>query len=257
MTEEEANSVINTEGNANANSQTVDKGTQENGNSTNATIENVAHTVDYQKKFSESSKEALRLVEVQKEKDAEIERLRKELELKGNGDGSHQNADSLFPGFENLDEEARNNLIAYTDIVTKRVEDRFSQNPAIAFATKQYNETVFDNALQRTIEKYPQLAETKDEFKSKYFNVNNVPQNIEDILGDVAKIHLFDKAKDIGAKETEEKQNRVDGERNTAGPKETTVNRTLEDWQRMAQENPAKFAKLNKEYKTDLESGKI
>jgi hypothetical protein len=68
---------------------------------------------------------------------------------------------------------------------------------------------------------------------------------------------LFDKAKEIGAKEQTEKQNRVDIERTTAGSKDSTVRRSLEDWNRMAQENPAKFAQMSKEYHADLASGKI
>ena len=70
---------------------------------------------------------------------------------------------------------------------------------------KQYNEQVFDSALNKTIEKYPELSSDKENFKNKYYNVNNVPANIETILGDVAKIYLFDKAKEIGAREESEK----------------------------------------------------
>lgn len=244
-----------------ANSQDTNQGTQENENSTNDTLENVAHTVDYQKKFSESSKEALRLVGLQKEKDAEIERLQRELELKGNDnqqDASYQNANDIYPGFENMDEDTQRSIMAYTDNITRRVEDKFLKNPAIAHATKQYNEQVWDSAFGKTIQEYPELASSKEEFKSKYFNVNNVPENIESILKDVAKIHLYDKAREIGAKEaTEKAENRVDIERTTSGMKDSTVNRTLEDWQRMSQENPTEFAKKSKEFNEAMASGKI
>jgi len=260
-TENDANSfdkdIENAQG---ANSQNTNQGTQENENSTNDTIENVAHTVDYQKKFSESSKEALRLVELQKEKDAEIERLRRELELKDNDnsqDAGYQNANDIYPGFENMDEDTQRSIIAYTDNITRRVEDKFLKNPAIAHATKQYNEQVWDSAFAKTIQEYPELANSKDEFKSKYFNVNNVPENVESILKDVAKIHLFDKAKEIGAKEATDMSNRVDSERSTAGNKDTSVNRSLEDWQRMSQENPTEFAKKSKEFNEAMDSGKI
>lgn len=242
------------------NSQNLENGTHGGDNQEVHIVDTVGQTIDYKQKFSESSKEALRLVEVQKEKDAEIERLRIALELKDNGgypNGNQPAADNLYPGFEELDEDARRNLIVYTDNITKRVEDKFLRNPAIAYATKQYNEQVWDSAFSKTLQEFPELAETKDEFKAKYFNVNNVPENIDSILKDVAKIHLFDKAKSIGAKEIEEKSNRVDGERNTGGPKETTVKRSLEDWNRMAQENPAKFAQMSKEYEKDIASGNI
>jgi hypothetical protein len=249
---ENANSVVDAVENANANSQEVNKGTQENDNSTNTTMDNVGQSVDYATKFSESSKEALRLYQ-------ENKALKEALELKDNKP-EHQvqeNTDSYYPGFESLDEDAKQNLIAYTNTVTKRAKEELLKDPAIAFAKKQYNEQVWDSALQKTLRDYPELAETKDEFKSKYFNVNNVPTNIETILKDIAKIHLYDKAKQIGAKEETEKINRVELERSTAGSKNPTVGRSIEDWQRMAMENPAEFARHSKEYNSDLSSKKI
>lgn len=248
-----ANSVDNTVENANANSQEVIKGTQENDNSVNATVENVVSTVDYATKFSESSKEAQRLYQ-------ENKALKEALELKDNvqEQGAHvQNTDNFYPGFEDLDENAKNNLIAYTNTVTKRAKEEIYRDPAIAFAKKQYNEQVWDSAFNKAIQEYPELADTKSEFKSKYFNVNNVPENIESILKDVAKIHLFDKAKEIGAKEQSEKAGRIDLERSTAGSKDPQVKRSLEDWNRMAQENPAKFSSLSKEFNADMSGGKI
>ncbi len=249
--ENNANSVDNTVENVqDTNSQEAIVGTQENDNSTNETIANVVQTVDYQKKFSESAKEAQRLYQENLE-------LKKQFELKDKVQETVQHTDNLYPGFEDLDEDAKNNLIAYTNTVTKRALEEINKNPAIANATRKYNEQVWDSALSKTIEMYPELAESKDEFKSKYYNVNNVPQNIESILKDVAKIHLFDKAKQIGAKETEEKMNRIETERTTAGAKDTTARRSLEDWQRMSRENPSEFAKNAKQFNEDLASGKI
>lgn len=247
--QENANSVDNTVENANANSQEVNQGTQEMDNSINP-IQEVAPAIDYQNKFSESSKEALRLYE-------ENKKLREELELKGNQQSQIATTDSLYPGFEELDEDSKNNLLAYTNVVKNKALEEINKNPAIAFAMKQYNEQVFDSALNKTIEKYPELASDKENFKNKYYNVNNVPANIETILGDVAKIYLFDKAKEIGAREESEKINRFESERSTAGLKEPTVKRSLDDWAKMASENPALFAKNYKEYEADLKSGKI
>lgn len=237
-----------------SNSQEANQGTQENDNSLN-TIQNVVSAIDYQKKFSESAKEAQRLFEENKalKERFELEDNTREEQLNANS----QSTDNLYPGFDELDEDAKNNIIAYTNTVTNKAAEQLKKDPAYAFALKQYNTQYFDNALQKTIEKYPELAESKDEFKSKYFNVNNVPENIESILGDVAKIHLFDNAKNIGAKEETEKINRVELERSTAGEKVTTVTRSLEDWTRMSKDNPAKFAQLSKEFNDDLNSGKI
>ena len=259
--EDNANSVVNTDENVEqTNSQEVNKGTQENENSSNATMENVASVVDYQKKFSESSKEAQRLFNEQKEKDAEIERLKHEnLMLKGNGQNEYfdQNTDDYYPGFNDLDEDAKNNLINYTNTVTRKAKEELYKDPAIAFAKKQYNERVWDSAFDNAVALYPELAESKEEFKSKYYNVNNVPENIDSILKDVAKIHLFDKAKSIGAKEESEKNTRVDIERTTAGAKDPTAKRSLEDWNRMAINDLTQFRKLSKEFNEDLTSGKI
>jgi len=238
---------------ANANLQEASQGTQENDNSTNETIENVAQTVDYQKKFSESSSEALRLYE-------ENKKLREQIELKDKVNEQPvqaQNTNDLLSGFEDYDEDTQKQIIAYTNTVTKRALDEINKNPAIAFATKQYNEQVWDSALQKTIQEYPELASKKDEFKSKYYDVNNVPSNIDSILKDVAKIYLFDQAKEIGAKEQSERQNRIEIERTTAGSKDPTVRRSLDDWNRMAQENPSQFRSLSKEFNDDLKSGKI
>ena len=245
--EENANSVNNTVENVEeTNSQEVNQGTQENDNSINESLENVAQVIDYQKKFSESSKEAQRLFE-------ENKRLKEQFELK-----DKQTTDNLYPGFEDLDEDAKSNLIAYTNAVTSKAAETLKKDPAYAFAQRQYNETVWDNAFRQVSEKYPELVETKDSFKAKYFNVNNVPQNIADLLDNAAKVHLFDKAKEIGMKEAEKLNSRVELERNTAGSRDVSkTTRSLEEWQRIAMENPAKFAQMKKEYNADIASGKI
>ena len=92
----------------------------------------------------------------------------------------------------------------------------------------------------------------------KYYNVNNVPQNISELLDSAAKVHLFDKAKEIGMKEAEMLNSRIELERNTAGPRDTSrTTRSLEEWQRLAQENPVKFSAMRKEFQEDMSSGKI
>lgn len=250
--EENANSVDNAVENAqDANSQEVIQGTQENENSTNDSLENVAQVIDYQKKFSESAKEAQRLYE-------ENKRLKEQFELKDKEQSNVQTTDNLYPGFEDLDEDAKSNLIAYTNAVTSKAAETLKKDPAYAFAQRQYNETVWDNAFRQVSEKYPELLETKDSFKAKYFNVNNVPQNIADLLDNAAKVHLFDKAKEIGLKEAEKLNSRIELERNTAGPRDINRStRSLEEWQRLAAENPAQFAKMKKEFQADMSSGKI
>lgn len=248
MTQEEANSILN-------------DGTQGkepiNPNPTPA-----EGGIDYEVKFKESSKEALRLLDVQKEKDAEIERLRIENEelqnRQGSGNVFEPTADNPFPGFEDLDDVAKAQFINYTKGVVNKATQEIIKDPAIAFAKKQFNTQRWEAALNNAILKYPKLAESKDEFRTKYFDVNNVPENIDNILIDVAKIHLFDSSMEIGAKNQDEiNENRIELERNTSGPKEPPVRRSLEDWQRMQRENPEQFRKLSKEFNDDMASGKI
>jgi hypothetical protein len=131
------------------------------------------------------------------------------------------------------------------------------KDPSIAEARAMANESRFERALSKVVEKYPELKESKDDFKSKYYNPNLVPSNIESILEDVAKMHLFDKAKDLGAKEEKARANRVDLEKSTGGDKTPHASRSLNDWLRMSRENPQQFASLSKEYQADLESGKL
>jgi hypothetical protein len=209
--------------------------------------------IDYKTKFAESSKEALRLLD-------ENKKLAAELAAKGNPpapQGGAAATESLYPGFEELDPEAQKNLISYTDAITKRTREEIYKDPAISFAVRNYNENKFDKAFESIVAKFPELKNSKDEFKTKYFNPSNTPDNIETILGDIAKIYLFDKAKEIGAKEEQDRAGRIDMERASGGDKTPQPSRSLDDWRRMAQENPVKFASLSKEYNADLAAGKL
>lgn len=218
--------------------------------------------IDYQKKFSESSREAQRLLDelkekerIQAEKDAEIERLRK---LAESNDATTSNESDLYPGFEFLSEEQQRDIIAFKEGIKKNALKEIYSDPAIAFAKQSYNERKWNEALDSLTSKYPDIRESKEDFKAKYYNPNNVPDNIGNILEDLAKVYLFDKARDLGAKEAIEKSNHIDIERSGGGDKtpETTT-RSKEDWYRMAQENPALFAKMSGEFRKDLESGKL
>lgn len=219
--------------------------------------------VDYRQKFIESSKGAMALLD-------ENKKLKEELAVKtaisttpptGKTDGlttpPSQDTDVLYPGFEELDPEAQANLIAYSNGLLNKAKQEMYQDPAIAFARKTYNETKWDTAFATVTAKFPELASAKDEFKSQYYNSNNVPDNITDILEVMAKNYLFDKARDIGRREGEEVAQRVQLEEPTGGDKTPTAHRSLADWQRMAQTNPAKFAQLRQEFEADMAKGKL
>lgn len=210
--------------------------------------------IDYKTKFSESSKEALRLLEETKAKDAEIERLR---QLAEQGANHSNDSDDIYPGFEQLSDEEQRNLIAYTEGIKRKALEEINKDPALTYARESYNERKWDTAFDAVVNDFPELKESKDDFKKKYFNIKNVPENINDILKDLAKVHLFDHARELGAKDALEKANRIDIERQQAGDKTPVATRSLEDWHKLAQSNPGQFAKLAKEYKSDLESGKL
>lgn len=205
-------------------------------------------SVDYQTKFAESSKEALRLYEENKKLQAE---------LAAKATAATPAIDALYPGFEQLSEEEQKNLANYTNLITKRTKDEIYKDPMITHARELFNRSKFEKALNSVIAKFPDLSKSKDEFSGKYFNPNNTPDNIEEILVDLAKAHLFDKAVEIGAEKERSKQGRVDLERTTGGTKTPTTSRSLEDWARMAQSDPQLFAQKSQEYQADLESGKL
>ena len=223
---------------------------------TETTVNPVApdtETIDYKEKFSASSREAQRLLDEKKALEAELEAMRTKPDVATYSNDS----DNLYPGFETLGEDEQRNLIAYTNSIKKKALEEVYKDPAIAFAKSSYNERTWDGAFDKVASQYPELKDSRDDFKSKYFNVNNVPANVGDILGDLAKVYLFDRARDIGAKEAIEKIDRIDLERANGGDKTPVTSRSLEDWVQMAQSNPAKFAQLSKEYNSDLESGKL
>lgn len=220
---------------------------------------NPEETVDYLKtKFSESSKEALRLLEENKATKSEIEQLRKELEAKeAAGSNYGKETENLYPGFEMLTEEEQRNVQAYTDGIKKSVLEGIYKDPAISDARASHNERRWETAFQETVSEYPELAESKDEFKTKYFRADNVPSNINEITKDLAKVFLFDRARDLGAKDATEKANRIEIERANGGDKTPKASRTIEDWQKLQQDNPAEFAKLSKQFNEDMNSGQM
>ena len=74
-----------------------------------------------------------------------------------------------------------------------------------------------------------------------------------EVIKDLAKIYLFDSAKTLGAEEEKKRASRIDLEDVTGGDKNPPgASRSMEEWDRLARENPAKFASLSKEFNDDL-----
>ena len=197
-------------------------------------------------KFTASAQEAIRLKH-------ELDRVQAELQAKNEAQNFNNSTESeeLYPNFNELDEDAKANLLAYTETVKRSVREDIYKDPALAFARSNYNEKRWDDAFATITETYPDIKANAAEFKTNYFNPNNVPDNIAEILQDVAKIYLFDKAKEIGATEERSKANRIEIDVATGGEKTPAVRRSLEDWHHMAQTDPAKFARLSEEYDKD------
>ncbi len=221
--------------------------------------------IDYKEKFSQSSKEALRLLEEKKqlqiERDEALRAMKEATEKYNHTDTTfpeaNESTEELVPGFNDLAPEQQESIVKLSQGIAKRAREEIYKDPAIAHAKKTYNEKRFDEALNTLVQDFPQLKDQQSDFKAKYFDPNNVPTNIDKILPDVAKIYLFDKAKEIGAEEERQRQGRVDAERATAGEKTQVTTRTLEDWQQLQQRDPAKFASLYKQYEEDLKAGRL
>lgn len=196
--------------------------------------------IDYKTKFSESSKEALRIREENIRLANEIEELR--IKAESNGGNYANNSEQIIPGFDHLSDEEQRNLLAYTESIRNTVKNELYKDPAIARAKIQYNESVWNEAFNEVSSKIPQLADMKDEFKANHFDPNNVPSNIKDLMEKAAKIYIFDNAEEIGRQKGIEQANRLDIERAHGGDKTPAVERTPEDWEQMRISNPVKFA---------------
>lgn len=234
--------------------------TPEAGTEQTVTVQTEHESVDYREKFINSAKGAQALLDDKKRLEAEIAQLKANPALGNLNRLPIHSTDTeiLYPGFENLDPEAQENLLKYTHAVTSKAEQQIMSRPAIAFAERTYNENKWDAAFAETVAQFPELAGAKGDFKAQYFSPKNpVPDNIGDILTTMAKSYLFDKARDIGAREGLDTAQRVQLEDPTGGDKTPTVHRSLADWQRLAQENPAKFAAMKQQYDIDVASGKL
>lgn len=196
-------------------------------------------------KFTASAQEAIRLKHENDRLNAELGKVQEETV------NNSSYSEELYPNFGELDEEAQNNLLVYTKNIERNVRNEINKDPALAFARGIYNEKQWDDAFHSVSEQYPELQKNGEDFKTKYFNPNNVPENIGEILNDVAKIYLFDKVKEIGAEEERKKSNRIELETTTGGERTPVSRRSIEEWQELARTNPAKFAKLSEQYEED------
>lgn len=212
---------------------------------------------DYKVKFSESSREAQRLLEEKKRLLKEKEELQARLDKKNNQDGD----EPLFEGFQSLPEEDQRNMIEYTKSIKESVMNDVVNNPVFLDAQKRQNELKWDQAFASVSTAFPDITEHKSEFKSKYYNQDNVPDNIDVILLDLTKSFLFDKAQEIGMRKAQEMQGRVEIPHSQSGSggqeEETSTHKTLEEWNTLMKTDQKEFLRLQDQFNEDMASGKL
>lgn len=209
-------------------------------------------------KFKASAKGAQDLLASNKAKDARIA----ELEALNNPANDNSASDTLYEGFEHLPEEERKNVLGLTNAIKDQVKSEITDTPVFQEHAQRVNETKFDTAFNMVAAAYPELMDKQKEFKAKYFQPNNVPDNIEQLIEDMAKIFLYDTAHNRGVEEGIEKANHVDDALRTDGGSggenlSGNTHKSLLEWDTLRRTNPAKFASLAQQYDEDMASGKL
>lgn len=211
--------------------------------------------IDYKKKFSESTTENQRILAELEAKKAEIDRLSKlaianQEKEKENGGAA---IDSLYPGFEHLDDDAKENVRNFANGIEQKVKGELGKDPAIVFARRQFNNKKWEDAFAEVVKEIPELSSHKDEFKAKYFNADNVPDNMVAILNDLGGSFAFKKIKEKQAEDAG-KEDRLETNRGKGGPGSTKPGQhhTLAEYGKM---NPTLFASKAKMYAEDLANG--
>jgi hypothetical protein len=121
----------------------------------------------------------------------------------------------------------------------------------LQYIKTEAKEKRWNSAFEEVATKLPDLKGHAVDFRAKFYNPNVSADPF--VLEELAKSFLFDKAKEIGAREERERAERVNLEDIGGGDKTpATSARSIEEWQRIARENPSKFASLKKEFEEDL-----
>jgi hypothetical protein len=200
--------------------------------------------------------------------DAEIETLKKSLPptpSKEAVNAAAANAETLedfeksIPNFELLDIDTQTNLRAIFTALENRVFSKLNNDPGVAFARQTFNEQKWEKAFNAIAPAFGEdLSKKKEDFKSKYFQPHNVPDNIEEILTQLAKSYLYDSAKEKGAEEARlQDQERVDLARGNGGPKSPQSGMSLDDWDHLRRTNPKEFARRAPEYNAAMAAGQL
>ena len=121
--------------------------------------------IDYKTKFSESAKEAQRLYT---EKKALEQQLANQSQTK---EFNNQTNDDFFPGFNELDDDARQNLLSFAESVKRKALEDVYKDPAIAYSRNTYNEKKWNVAFMEVSKDIPNLSSYADSFKTQYYKI--------------------------------------------------------------------------------------
>lgn len=176
--------------------------------------------IDYKEKFSESKREALRIREEAKEKDRKIAELEAKL---NNETPSDTELSGKYPDWEFKEEDEK-----------MRIRNEESREKRL----RQLEEKIaWDNDYNKILKKYPQLADSEEEFKDEAYKY---PKSTS--LDIIAKSFLFDRN---GAEHTNTTPARPGLESKSGGPKAPlSTGPTLEDITRLRKEEPQKYAEM-------------
>lgn len=165
-----------------------------------------------------------------------------------------------IPNFEFLDEDQQKSLYGVFNHIKTQLVQQISQDPGVQHGRRVVAEKTWDDAFDAAA-KNPlfgnELAQKKADFKARYYNPQNVPGNIEEIITELAKGYLFETAREIGRKEIQEEEGRIEPLRQTGGPGNGGSKMTINDWHLLQQKNPQEFARRSKEYNAQLKAGEL
>lgn len=166
--------------------------------------------------------------------------------------------EAQFANFDELDDDTQSTLRTIFNTNLKNTHKILDNDPAIRFARENFNEKKWEDGFNEVIASNPdfkRLLDRKSEFKAQHFQKNNVPDNISDILTQLAKIFLYDNVKADGVEEGKILAERMTTNKASGGDKVNNIGRTLDQWEEMRLKNPQKFASLSKEYKEQRNRG--
>lgn len=163
-----------------------------------------------------------------------------------------------IPDFDLLDDSTQANLRAIFQAMDRRLQKNLDNDPGVKLARQTFAAQKWDESFNRIAPAFgTRLTEKREDFRARYFQANNVPDNIDEILTQLGKSYLYDQALEDGAAQERERNERIDPLRGTGGPKTPVSGMTIDDWERLRKTNPKAFAARSKEFDEQMASGQL